>query len=198
MNEQLGFGGLLDEGKPDRHLFLAIRPKGLVAEEIVKVSHQVSGGRGTPRPIEHLHVSLNGLGQFIEVPEKMVRAVDEACAKVVAKTKPFPISFTKVMPFGGGSMVMTAEADDNPLLRAMYQALERELMWSGAKRTISKSLTPHLTMRYGEHRVQEQRVARLSWVVREIELINSWQEHTHYDLLGSWELRGSDSRDVGE
>lgn len=190
MSEQLGFGEFFEEKAADRQLFLAIRPKGLAREEAVTLSQRVSDGRGMARPAKHLHVSLNGIERFVEVPERIVRAVDEACTKVTTVIRAPEITFTKVMPFGGGSLVMAGEADANIALKVLYQMLEEELFRSGAKRRVEKGFTPHLTMRYGNHGVPTQEIEPFSWVAREIELICSWEGRTHYDILGTWELAG--------
>jgi len=178
------------EAPKDHSLFLAVMPDRPAAEAILEHANSLRNGRGSLRPIHHLHVSLHGFGNFSEIPESIVSKVEQACAKVANKTAPCEIIFDRVMRYGGGSVVMTDTASANESLKEMHRALERELLLSGASKSISNSLSPHVTMLYDAPSIDDQAMRPFAWTAREIVLIDSWQGKTQYKILGRWALGG--------
>jgi len=188
MDSQQDLFALSEPPRPRYNVFLAVMPDEYSAQGIyefaggIRARHRLNGEL---RPRDHLHVSMHGIGEFSEIPERLVQTVGEACHPVVAGMAPFPIRFDRVLSFNSALVLANGGCEE---LTSLYQALGRALILGGFKGISLTGFTPHVTMLYAPQRVPEERVATLGWRVNEVRLVCSEFGKTKYDFLGQWSL----------
>jgi 2'-5' RNA ligase len=177
-----------DRVNTNGRLFLAAVPDAHTAVRI----HQLAGTlkrahkfMGRPIPPERLHISLFFLGGLHEVG---VRSVCEAAAEMTLT--PFDVSFDRTASFGGKSanhpFVLFGDrglSALNAFRRTFAEAMTRK----GLRRWANTNFTPHLTLLYGEHRVEEYPIRPIGWTVSELVLIRSMRGHVR---VAEWPLSG--------
>ena len=181
-----------------RHnVFFGLSVPAAKAEQVTQLMQSIVRHRrlaANVRPVDLLHVSLVGLGDFTgQLPAGMIEtAKAAACALRIAA---FDVTFSRVAHFGGDAIVLRACAGDEALM-VLREAL-RQALWKAGVRLPEKrarsSFSPHVTMAYGEW-VPEFPVDPISWTVREFVLIDSWIRRSKHVALGRWPL--SDRRAV--
>jgi 2'-5' RNA ligase len=145
---------------------------------------------GKPLPAGRLHVSLLDLGEYAGLPKNIVATARAAAAGIAAA--PFDVSFDCAISFSGkpGSLPLVLRAGESvPELMAFQRALAIAMQQAGLARA-KPQYTPHMTLLYGERRVDAQPVETIGWTVREFVLVHSLLGQAQYIPLGRWPLRG--------
>lgn len=168
-------------------LFLAAVPDAGTAERIHRLAgvlkrvHKFDGKLIAP---ERLHISLFFLGGL---PDRQLRAACEAAREV--RNEPFEVSFDRTASFrgrpGNRPFVLIGE---NGLrrLQSFRRMLGAALTRNGLRRVANTNFTPHVTLLYDMHGVDEYPIQPIVWTVTEFVLIRSMKGHDH---LGRWPLQ---------
>jgi RNA 2',3'-cyclic 3'-phosphodiesterase len=175
-----------------RHnVFFGLSLPAAKAERIMQLMQGIVGRlclRATLRPVDLLHVSLVGVGDFTgPLPVGMIEA-----AKVGVSTlqiAAFDVTFSSVASYGGGAIVLQARAGDRVLV-AFREALKLALWKAGVRlpeKGARNGFSPHVTMAYGDW-APEFFVDPISWTVDEFVLIDSWVGQSKHVALGRWPL----------
>jgi RNA 2',3'-cyclic 3'-phosphodiesterase len=161
-------------------LFFAAVPDVAAAANIYRVAGILKQAHRFTRkliPRECLHVSLLFLGRGSE------RLVHSACDAVAGvKMTPFEVSFDRTASFcgrPGNYPFVLVGGDTLDRLKSLGHALDAAVAESGMARRMRRDFTPHVTLLYGDHAVEEYPVAPIRWTVSEFVLIHSLQGHKH-------------------
>ncbi len=168
-------------------LFLAAVPDEGTARRIHRLAGALKRAHrfdGRLTPPGRLHISLFFLGG---VHEWTIHAACEAAADV--RAAPFEVSFDRTASFRGRSdnrpFVLIGEVGTSRL-RSFRQMLGSALARRGLRRVANTNFTPHVTLLYGAHGVEEHPIEPIFWTVTEFVLIHSMNG---YDQLARWSLR---------
>jgi 2'-5' RNA ligase len=168
-------------------VFLAAVPDAGAARRIhrlaaaLKRAHRFSAKIIEP---ERLHVSLFFLG---ELPEPAVRIAREVAAEV--RALPFDVLFDRSVTFRGkpGNQPFVLTGDEGlDRLKSFRRTLSLAMASKGLRFLAKKEFTPHVTLIYAEHDVEEHPIEPIGWTVNEFVLIHSMHGHVH---LGRWPLQ---------
>src|SRR5688500_15083496 len=128
-------------------LFFALFPDPAAAAAIAELAATLRarhGLRGTPVPTDKLHVTVNYLGTFPELPVALVAAAKVAAGRVACD--PVPVEFDTVASFDSRRRVypFVLRGCDNGPLRTLQRALTGALL---ATRAIAspEPYEPHVT-----------------------------------------------------
>jgi 2'-5' RNA ligase len=189
--EQLSFPGL-DPTARDR-LFFAIVPDpsaGRVAERLARRLRSEFDLKGAPLDLNRLHVSLHGLGDFVDLPGDIVAKACEAAFEL-AETS-FEIVFDRAGSFARRQrkfpLVLRAGGPMNPLI-AFHRALGETMVRKGLGRRVSLHFTPHMTLLYDNRFVETRGIEPVQWRVREFVLVHSLLGKGKHIHLGRWQLQ---------
>ncbi len=144
------------------------------------------------RPDDVFHITLNDLGTGFpfDLPLSTKEAIDRACRAIAAITAPFDIILNQVLSYNHNRALALAPKDaPNPELKVFGRALRAKLREHGVD--TSPISSPHLTLLYGEHQVNEPLLPPITWRVEEFVLVRSHQGRTHHDHLQTWKLQGT-------
>jgi 2'-5' RNA ligase len=183
-----------DEHRNDR-VFFAILVERMVAVPLKLRAtgwQQESGLRGKLVPIDHMHISLVGLGDHDGRPDSLIEIARHIGSMIQAK--PFDVSFDRLSAFGGGALVLRG-SDSIPSLQAFWRILTAAIADSPLKSFVTNSFEPHVTLLRDKVRVpsvHERVIEPVSWTVRDFVLIHSLIQEGRYELPGRWQLNGQD------
>lgn len=148
---------------------------------------------GTSLAADRLHVSLQNVGQYPQLPTKFVDAAKKAGDAVVSP--PFDLEFHSIMSFAGSPprdgrprrrpLVILGRPD---ALFDLHQMLGRAMRTNGLRATAS--IVPHMTLHYGPKPVAMQPIEPIRFAVREFTLIHSLRGLGQHNTLARWRLRG--------
>jgi 2'-5' RNA ligase len=177
----------VDRNTSSGRLFLAAVPDADTARRIYRLAVALKRAHGFDGKIiepERLHVSIFFLG---ELPEPAVRIACEAAAEV--RTSPFDVLFDRSVTFRGKPrnqpFVLTGD-DGLERLKSFRRTLGLAMASNGLRFLAKKDFTPHITLMYAEHDVEEHPIEPIGWTVNEFVLIHSMHGHVH---LGRWPLQ---------
>jgi RNA 2',3'-cyclic 3'-phosphodiesterase len=168
-------------------LFLAAVPDADTARRIHRLAVALKRAHGFDGRIiepERLHVSLFFLG---ELPEPIARIACESAAEV--RAPPFQVLFDRSVTFRGkpGNRPFVLTGDDGlDRLKSFRRTLGVAMARKGLRFLAKKEFTPHITLMYAEHDVEEHPIEPIGWTVNELVLIHSMRGHVH---LARWPLR---------
>jgi 2'-5' RNA ligase len=172
-------------GRPTDRLFLAVLPDADTANRIadtarhLRVSH---GLTGKPLRPEHLHVTLCHIEDGVGLAPAMVDGV-KACADGIVMPS-FRVCFDRAESFRNGALVL--RGDDGTIgLDILQQRLSDALDGEPRK---ARPFTPHVTLLRDGHRVPEQRIEPIEWMVREVVLVHSLLGRSTHRHLARWSL----------
>ena len=177
MGRTTSSGCLFLAAVPDAHTARRIHRLG----EALKRAHRFDGKIIEP---ERLHVSLFFLG---ELPEPAARMACEAAAEV--RAPPFDVLFDRSVSFRGkpGSRPLVLVGHDGlDPLKSFRRTLGVAMASKGLRFLAKKEFTPHVTLMYAEHDVEEHPIEPIGWTVNEFVLIHSMRGHVH---LAQWPLQ---------
>lgn len=189
--QQASLAGFGEPIATDRLMFL-IYPDSATATRIAHLTEQLRvqhGLKGRHVAAERLHVTLFHLGDFAGLPAR--REAASRAAVETLKAAPFSVEFDHVMSFGGGPgrqlLVLRASTGVDALLdfqRQMTQTLRR----AGLGEYEPAQFTPHMTLFYGDHRIETQHIEPFRFVVQEFVLVQSLLGRTQHQTLATWKL----------
>jgi 2'-5' RNA ligase len=171
-------------------IFFAALPDSETAARIharalaLQATHSFEGTLILP---EHLHVTLFHLGDWVALPEEIVKLAGTAASEV--KAAPFDVSFgmagsfpnrTGVYPF-----VLRGDARQWSVL---HGALAAALKKNGLGGATQGEFEPHVTLVYDEVRVKPAKIEPIGWTVRDFVLVHSRLGKTAHVHLGRWPL----------
>lgn len=176
-------------------LFFALSPDQASSRRIAQF-----GGRfirdhrlaGTSIAAERLHVSLQHVGQYPQLPTKFVDAAKKAGDAVLSR--PFELEFHSIMSFAG-SPPRDGRPRRRPLvilswpdaLWDLHQMLGRAMRTNGLR--AAASIVPHMALHYGPKPVAIQPIEPIRFAVREFTLIHSLRGLGQHTTLARWRLR---------
>lgn len=191
---QLTLGGVEERPITDR-IFFAIFPDTETAERIaeqtisVRSAHQI---RGKPIAPARLHITLHHLGDHAGVPAGIVESAVSAGNELEMPC--FEVILDRVSSFNGRprNHPLVLRGDDARLaqLYRVHQSLGRHLSEHGLARYAKKRFTPHLTLMYGDKRIDEHTVEPIVWTAREVVLVHSLLGRSVHRHIGRWTLDG--------
>jgi len=155
-------------------VFLAAVPDADTARRIHRLAAALKRAHGFDAKIiepERLHVSLFFLG---ELPEPAARIAREVAAEV--RALPFQVLFDHSVSFRGkpGSRPFVLTGDDGlNRLKSFRRTLGVAMASKGLRFLAKKDFTPHITLMYAEHDVDEHPIEPIGWTVNEFVLIHS-------------------------
>ena len=185
------FGTLPEEGPATDRLFLAVFPDPAARGRLAALGQSLKAERGLQgrllRP-EHLHVTLNHLGDYRTIPQNIVDAASRAVASLSA-TAPFALSLDRVVTFqrpGAKPVVVVGSDDGTTALEAFHRQLQKALARQGIKP--EARFKPHATLLYDRQGLPETPVESIRWTVGEVVLVHSLLGRTTHEHLARWSL----------
>ncbi|PQA85674.1 2'-5' RNA ligase family protein [Hyphococcus luteus] len=180
------------------NLFFAIFPDEETAAQIKDVAVRLRmrhGLKGETFAQHRFHVSLHGLGSPYERrPAEIINAAQRAAERVTAA--PFDVVFDRADSFDRNKpdrfpLVLLGH-DELATLIAFHKQLGLALRKSGLGRFAAPRFEPHVTLLYGDKRLEgEHPIAPpVSWTVKSFALVWSHAGKTRYETLGAWPLLG--------
>lgn len=146
------------------------------------------GLKGVPQSAERLHVTLFFIGDFLRgLPQARIRAAITVAASVASPV--FEVGFDRVGSFAGRAgrnPLVLQGGDELAPLRAFREVLKSTLAHAGFRD--DSPYTPHATLLYDSHFVEEQRIEPIRWVVSEFALVHSLVGASTYRMLARWRL----------
>ena len=188
----MSFGGFAPPTPTDR-LFFAIFPDAPAREAIAQLAQAIGeqhGLRGNSVRSDRLHVTLHHLGDYAELPARLVEEAISAGGRVIAA--PFNVEFDHVASFATRAekkpLVLLGKEGDSPLQR-VRKRLGTALIEAGQGKHVTRDFTPHVTLRYERVLLPAQDVAPIAWTVREFALVHSLLGKTEHRILQQWKLQ---------
>jgi 2'-5' RNA ligase len=198
MSTQILLPGIEPAPTPDVRLFFAVLPDpdaaGLIAQRArrLRADHRL---RGMPIDTERLHLSLQGLGDYVGVPQALVALACRAAARVACPA--FTVHLDRALSFSGRSSSAASRtrafvlrsSDGVAGLTTLHQALADSMQELGLPRPVAGP-TPHTTLLYDTQSVAEHAVEPVTWTAREFVLVCSHiGMKKPYLLFDRWVLR---------
>lgn len=186
---QMGLPGFDPPMPTDRLMFL-LYPDPATAEAIAREARRLKealGLRGQPLLTDRFHVTLHHLGDYVGLPNDIVRK-GEAAGQAV-KIAPFEVVFDKAISFANrpGNNPFTLQGGEGvSALIAFQQALG--LKMAGAGLRPDKQFLPHITLLYDGQVVPAQAIAPIRWTVNRLVLVQSKLGQTQHIVLQAWDL----------
>lgn len=173
-------------------LFFALRPTAAAAARIAAIAECLrtrSAAHFRPIASARMHVSLQGFGRYVSVPEEIVRRASAAAARVSAT--PFTLALDRIETFGRGEgprpLVLTA-SDGAVRLHEFHERLGLALATAGLRSPATRVYTPHLTLAYVRDVVPGRHIEPVAWTVDEFLLVRSMQGRGKHLVAGCWRL----------
>ncbi len=174
-------------GRASYTLFFAIRPPADVA---VTIAQQYAPlGRALGAGAKHLaanrlHITLQELGGYVEVPQRVIdaaRAIGDALA-----ASAFVVAFGRAMSYRGSNALVLCGKDGTAELVSFHQrlglAIEQAGLW------VKGGFNPHMTIAYGPQLMPGCAIEPIPWTATEFVLIKSHVGQTVHEVLGRWPL----------
>lgn len=190
--QQLDLFAASNPEKAKNSLFLALFPDREAVTRICDVATGIQSRHGLKsklRPPDHFHITLHWLGDFPNVPARLIEGVHHACETMVSRVSSFEVTLDRVVSFGDALVLKgNHEISANPALMELEHALSLQLVKNGVFNPKSPKFSPHLTLLYDRRHLAEEAVKPLKWIAQEMVLIQSKIGLTEYHRLGQWRL----------
>ena len=176
--------------KQTHALFFALFPDPGTAARIAERAdglRAAHGLRGTPLKAGRLHVTLQYLGQCIELPPEMVEAAKAAAA--VLAMPPFEVVLDQALTFDQNPrcpLVLRA-SDGAPGVTALQRLLHAVLVDVGFRKLVGHPA--HMTLAYRSAHLPQQMLEPIRWQAREFVLVHSHVGLGVHEPLSRWPLR---------
>lgn len=197
MTDQFLLPGFEPEPQPKDRLFFAVLPDAAAAAQIGKLTQRLRAEyqlQGRPLDAARLHVSLQALGDHIDMPHGLIARAGEAAATAAAVVTPFTVRFDQALSFSGkarpGARRAIVLGGDEGIagLAALHHTLTQAMLKAGLPASAG-AITPHVTMLYDTATVPVHGVEAVEWTVREFVLIHSLiNANQPYTILKRWQL----------
>jgi RNA 2',3'-cyclic 3'-phosphodiesterase len=189
MAEQFSLG--LFEDKPPNPIFFAIRPDEETAARIASLASTLRdrhGLRGRLIDPARLHISLHLVGHEGRFPESRIEDARQAAATVAMP--PFKIELDRATSFSSRERPFVLKGGEGVQgVMALHQALGDAMKRAGLRK-IGSSITPHMTLLYGDRDVAEHAVEPVSWIVDRFFLVHSYYGESRHEMMDEWTLGG--------
>ncbi|RZT98218.1 2'-5' RNA ligase family protein [Rivibacter subsaxonicus] len=174
-------------------LFFAVLPESAAAARIAALAQSLRdehGLRGRPLRTDRLHATLHPFGVYPGLPPELVALARQAAASI--ELPPFEIEFDRVLSFrrARNRPLVLCGGERLAPLQALQQALVTAVCARGRRPPTEALYTPHVTLLYDDHGVEELAVEPITWTVREFVLMHSLVGQSLHVALGRWPLRG--------
>ena len=175
----------------NRFLFFALMPDGQTAHEISELTGTLQGHHhlgGTPRPTDHLHMTLNSLGPW---SDRLIRAAERIGIATGGQVAPFEVCLEQAAFWSSNGVLVLVEGEDgSPALKAFQRRLCLEIARELGPEAVDPQFAPHVTMLYGRRAMPQTKVPPIRWIASEFVLICSHRGDTWYEVMGRWPLLG--------
>lgn len=186
--EQLSLLGF-EPVAPTNRLFFATYPDAAAAARLGERARMLGKQMGFQRPPvrpDLLHITLNHLGDYPDLPQGLLAKARDAGSRLSAA--PFNVTFDLA---GGFAQPFVLQGGEGLVeLKAFQKALGQAMAWAGLGRWVEKSFTPHVTLFYGERGPEIAPVEPVTWTVHEVVLVHSLIGQTRHIPLAQWSLQG--------
>jgi 2'-5' RNA ligase len=177
---------------PRHYIFFAIRPTPEAAERISRLAAEFRKRyslTGQPVAPEHLHISLNFVGQFAEPDRQVIDRAKAAVAEVAMP--PFVVALDRVGSWGRGDgpKPMVLRGDDGVIgANLLHEQIHAALARAGSVGKAEPQIAPHLTLLRDKAEAPMQFIDPVTWAVEEFVLLDSVRGQGRHALLGRWRL----------
>jgi 2'-5' RNA ligase len=168
-------------------LFFSILPDHAAAVRIANAAEhfrRAYGLKEAPLLTDRFHVTVQGLGIYDGLPRSVVAKAIEAGATVTST--PFEVAFDRVTSFAGSDVLVLCGGDGVEGIVMFHHALGVAMRKSGL--SAGSQFTPHITLLYDGHRIEEQFIEPIRWTVRDFVLVHSLRGRTRHIPLERWHL----------
>ncbi|OJF90544.1 2'-5' RNA ligase family protein [Pararhizobium antarcticum] len=176
------------------NLFLAVVPERDTACQAVEIGRHAAVEYDLSRevrPHRKMHVALNAIGAYTQLPDDVVSTVSQAMSAV--RAMPFEISFDRIMSFQTGyaqPLVLTSAVRSEEMMDLHVQ-LAKEMWSAGLIFSYNPRFKPHMTLLHDGATIAERELIEpVSWTVREFVLVHSLVGCNDHEYLGRWPLLG--------
>ena len=170
-------------------VFFCIRPTAAAAWDAARIARKLAADlrcRVDKIPAERLHISLQGLGDWRQLPDRVIDAARRAADEI--SFAPFEATFENVLTLRSGPEPFpSALMGFNAGVRAFHTRLCERLAANGLR--ANQEINPHMTMFYAPEPVVPRTIDPISFRVSEFVLIRSIHGRGEHRLLGRWPLR---------
>jgi RNA 2',3'-cyclic 3'-phosphodiesterase len=191
---QSSFPGFEAPATPTDRLFFAIFPDADAAGRIARLAQNLRsehGLTGKPLAADRFHVTLQMLGDYPCLPEKVVAAAQAAAAAV--RMPPFEVSFDRAASFSRGARnrpFVLQGGEGVATLMAFQRLLISALAAGGMAQGAAPAYTPHVTLLYDDRLVEQQPIEPIKWTAHEFVLVHSLLGQSRHIQLARWPLSG--------
>ncbi len=180
--------------QPRHNIFFALYPPSEISAAICGFTDRMFDAgtlRGPRVARDCLHISLNHLGAFQDLPNWLI---DESCETVSKlKVRPFEVVLNRFISFENRNRLRprVLTGDDGLIgVDGLYQELNAVLGAAGLPHGSQRIARPHLTLSREENALPEDFIEPVSWWVRDFRLIHSPRGESRHNVLGCWPLEG--------
>lgn len=168
-----------------RHRLLALaRPPATIARQM---AHSVEKEEGRHVFAEHLHVTLDHLGDFQDFPELTAACLAGFGATLAAD----PVQIILDRMVGSGRSVSLRPQHKNAALHALQREVARVPASVGCRLNTDYGFNPHLTLFYRDGQPFTRMIEPFTWTIDEVLLVHSLVGQTRHRVLGRWRLSGA-------
>ncbi|HTR88012.1 MAG TPA: 2'-5' RNA ligase family protein [Reyranella sp.] len=164
---------------PRDRLFFAVLPDAETTGRIAEATQRLRRAHGLKgkliRP-ERLHVTLLHVGDEAGLPDGWIEETAERAAGV--SMPQFKVGFDRVVSFKQGALVL--RGDESLIGLEILQQRVNDLFDDRPRK--ARPFTPHVTLLYGNRRIEEEAIEPIEWTVKELVLVHSRlgrTEHRH-------------------
>ncbi|MBB3311585.1 2'-5' RNA ligase [Rhizobium sp. BK196] len=172
-----------------------LRPTAEAASEAMEIAQTYRNAHaltGPSRPLELLHITLNGVGAYRRLPQDIAFAAEQMAATI--RVRPFELVLDEVMSFrhpGEPQAFVICTRQENEALLDLRHQIQEGLYEAGLPYNLGGHLTPHMTLLYDRKTVLPEELNRpVRWTVREFLLIHSIYGKSEHNVIGRWPLLG--------
>jgi len=197
MADQFSLDGFEAPAEPTDRLFFALLPDQRAIDHASAVARRLRDEHGVaarPIPADRLHVTLHHLGDYAGLPARTVAQAGEVAAGLAQSS--FDLAFDRIATFSGkpGRLPLVLRgAEGGPGVAAVvaFQSrLDQALIRAGLSKRSRAGYTPHLTLVYGDRRVEAPLADPVTWTVQAFVLVHSLIGQGRYTVIGQWPLQG--------
>lgn len=199
---RLASPALAREDRVRHAIFFALYPPAACAAEIMRLAdrqHEDGGLRGRRVARAQLHISLNNLGNYQDLPEASIAHVCAAMVEVAMP--PFVLALNRITSFDtrNGFYPRVLTGDDGLIgIIMLYQAIHAVLDRAGVGCGRPRQIQPHLTLSRETSLLPERAIEPIVWRVAEFHLIHSLRGASRHHHLARWPLAGRSERRLSE
>jgi 2'-5' RNA ligase len=171
-------------------IFFALLPHAEAAARITALAETLKrehGFTGTLTLPEHLHVTLFHLGDWISLPEEIVRIASAAAAKLAAA--PFVVRLQRSASFANRTGIYPfVLLSESQALYDFQAQLGVQLTEAGLGDATKGAFKPHVTLLRDGKRAKPAPIAPIEWEAKDFVLVHSLLGKTTHVHLGRWPL----------